>query len=64
VVIVNPDANVLAEFTCARNSAARTRELKRLKTTRGATLDGTRVNCTRTLSCPRMCTGARHAAAA
>jgi phosphotransferase system enzyme I (PtsI) len=44
VVIVNPDANVLAEYHLRQEQWQLEREkLKRLKTTRAATLDGTRV---------------------
>ena len=44
VVIVNPDANVLGEFRLRQEQWLLEREkLKRLKTTRAATLDGTRV---------------------
>jgi len=44
VVIVNPDANVLSEYHLRQEQWILEREkLKRLKTTRAATLDGTRV---------------------
>jgi phosphotransferase system enzyme I (PtsI) len=44
VVIVNPDANVLAEYHLRQEQWQLEREkLKRLKTTRAATLDGTRI---------------------
>jgi phosphotransferase system enzyme I (PtsI) len=44
VVIVNPDANVLSEYHLRQEQWQLEREkLKRLKTTRAATLDGTRV---------------------
>ncbi|HZR04137.1 MAG TPA: phosphoenolpyruvate-utilizing N-terminal domain-containing protein, partial [Burkholderiales bacterium] len=44
VVIVNPDTNVLAEFHLRQEQWQLEREkLKRLKTTRAATLDGTRI---------------------
>jgi phosphotransferase system enzyme I (PtsI) len=53
VVIVNPDANVLMEYELRREQWQLEREkLKRLKTTRAATLDGTRIELQANIELP------------
>jgi len=65
VVIVNPDANVLAEFHLRQEQWQLEREkLKRLKTTRAATLDGTRVELHANIELPEDVAQARGNAAA
>jgi len=65
VVIVNPDANVLMEYELRREQWQLEREkLKRLKTTRAATLDGTRVELQANIELPEDVAQARDNAAA
>jgi phosphoenolpyruvate-protein phosphotransferase (PTS system enzyme I) len=65
VVIVNPDANVLMEYELRREQWQLEREkLKRLKTTRAATLDGTRIELQANIELPEDVAQARDNAAA
>jgi phosphotransferase system enzyme I (PtsI) len=65
VVIVNPDANVLMEYELRREQWQLEREkLKRLKTTRAATLDGTRVELQANIELPEDVAQAKDNAAA
>jgi phosphotransferase system enzyme I (PtsI) len=65
VVIVNPDANVLMEYELRREQWQLEREkLKRLKTTRAATLDGTRVELQANIELPEDVAMAKDNAAA
>jgi phosphotransferase system enzyme I (PtsI) len=65
VVIVNPDASVLAEFQLRREQWQLEREkLKRLKTTRAATLDGTRIELHANIELPEDLIEAKENAAA
>jgi phosphotransferase system enzyme I (PtsI) len=65
VVIVNPDANVLMEYELRREQWQLEREkLKRLKTTRAATLDGTRVELQANIELPEDVDQAKDNAAA
>ena len=65
VVIVNPDANVLMEYELRREQWLLEREkLKRLKTTRAATLDGTRIELQANIELPEDVAQARDNAAA
>jgi phosphotransferase system enzyme I (PtsI) len=65
VVIVNPDANVLAEYHLRQEQWTLEREkLKRLKTTRAATLDGTRVELHANIELPEDVVQAKENAAA
>jgi phosphoenolpyruvate-protein phosphotransferase (PTS system enzyme I) len=65
VVIVNPDANVLMEYELRREQWLLEREkLKRLKTTRAATLDGTRVELQANIELPEDVAQAKDNAAA
>lgn len=65
VVIVNPDANVLMEYELRREQWQLEREkLKRLKTTRAATLDGTRIELQANIELPEDVAQAKDNAAA
>ena len=65
VVIVNPDTNVLQEYALRREQWQLEREkLKRLKTTRAATLDGTRIELQANIELPEDVTQAKENAAA
>ena len=65
VVIVNPDANVLSEYHLRQEQWILEREkLKRLKTTRAATLDGTRVELHANIELPEDVHQAKENAAA
>jgi len=65
VVIVNPDTNVLHEYELRREQWQLEREkLKRLKTTRAATLDGTRIELHANIELPEDVTQAKDNAAA
>jgi phosphotransferase system enzyme I (PtsI) len=65
VVIVNPDANVLREYQLRQEQWQLEREkLKRLKTTRAATLDGTRVELHANIELPEDVADAKENAAA
>jgi len=65
VVIVNPDANVLAEYHLRQEQWTLEREkLKRLKTTRAATLDGTRIELHANIELPEDVVQAKENAAA
>jgi len=65
VVIINPDANVLAEYHLRQEQWTLEREkLKRLKTTRAATLDGTRVELHANIELPEDVFQAKENAAA
>ena len=65
VVIVNPDASVLAEFELRREQWQLEREkLKRLKSTRAATLDGTRIELHANIELPEDLIEAKENAAA
>jgi phosphotransferase system enzyme I (PtsI) len=65
VVIVNPDANVLREYQLRKEQWQLEREkLKRLKSTRAATLDGTRVELHANIELPEDVIDAKENAAA
>ena len=65
VVIVNPDANVLMEYELRQEQWQLEREkLKRLKTTRAATLDGTRIELQANIELPEDVAQAKDNAAA
>jgi phosphotransferase system enzyme I (PtsI) len=65
VVIVNPDANVLREYQLRKEQWQLEREkLKRLKSTRAATLDGTRVELHANIELPEDVVDAKENAAA
>ena len=65
VVIVNPDPNVLAEYHLRQEQWLLEREkLKRLKTTRAATLDGTRIELHANIELPEDVAQAKENAAA
>jgi phosphotransferase system enzyme I (PtsI) len=65
VVIVNPDANVLREFQLRQEQWLLEREkLKRLKSTRAATLDGTRIELHANIELPEDVADAKENAAA
>ncbi len=65
VVIVNPDKNVLAEYQLRQEQWQLERQkLKRLKTTRAATLDGTRIELQANIELPEDVAQAKDNAAA